>query len=122
MDHKVLLDHKVKLYNFLKQEKQKIQYTYDFGDSWDHTIIVEKIIETKETFSPALCLTGKRNAPLEDCGGIPGYYQCLEYLKNPDSVDEYYSDFLEDMDWDPEYFNLEEVNLSLKKLFKDDGK
>ena len=46
--HSVLLDHKVKLYNFLKQEKQKIRYTYDFGDSWDHTIIVEKIIEKKK--------------------------------------------------------------------------
>lgn len=114
----VLLDHKIKLLRYLLYEKQKIQYTYDFGDSWDHTIMVEKIIETKDAFEPALCLTGKRNAPLEDCGGIPGYYQCLEYLKNPDSVDECYSDFLEDAYWDPEHFDLDHVNTALKNLFK----
>ena len=118
----VLLDHKIKLSTFLKYEKQKIQYTYDFGDSWDHTIMVEKIIETKDAFEPAVCLTGKRNAPLEDCGGIPGYYECLECIKNPKNVDEYYSEFLEDTDWEPEHFDLDQVNTALKKLFTKEGK
>lgn len=119
----VLLDHEVKLSTFLKYENQKIQYTYDFGDSWDHTIMVEEIIETKDAFDPAVCLTGKRNAPLEDCGGIPGYYECLAYLKNPESVDEFYSDFLEDTLWDPEYFEIDKVNTALKKSFqKKEGK
>lgn len=115
----VLLDYKVRLHRFLKKEKQMIKYSYDFGDSWEHTIIVEKIIKADGNFVPAVCLDGKRNAPIEDCGGIPGYYCCLEYLKNsknPNVSD--YGEWLEDMNWDPEYFELENVNANLKRMFK----
>ncbi|MBP2375982.1 plasmid pRiA4b ORF-3 family protein [Paeniglutamicibacter psychrophenolicus] len=57
--------------------KDKIYYNYDFGDSWRHKIMVEKIID-----SPAgqavRCTGGRMRAPVDDIGGIPGWYHAIE--------------------------------------------
>ncbi len=50
-------------------EKFKFTYEYDFGDGWDHTILVEKILRPAEELKAPVCLDGKRSAPPEDCGG-----------------------------------------------------
>lgn len=57
-------------------------YEYDFGDSWEHAITVEKILPPA-TGTAALCLDGARACPPEDCGGIWGYAELLKALKNP---------------------------------------
>ncbi len=60
-----------------------IQYTYDFGDWWDHSILVESIdVGSPEVQLPA-CIDGRRAGPPEDCGGIHGYEQLLEVLADP---------------------------------------
>jgi Plasmid pRiA4b ORF-3-like protein len=59
-------------------------YEYDFGDSWEHEIIVEKILPPGSgPTTAALCLDGARACPPEDCGGIWGYANLLKILKNP---------------------------------------
>jgi hypothetical protein len=56
------------------------------------------------------CLKGKNSCPPEDCGGIWGYYDMLEILKDPDHEEyEDYSEWL-GVDFDPTYFDIEEVN------------
>ena len=53
--------------------KDRVRYTYDFGDDWEHDIILEKVIgPDAERRTPAL-LTGKGACPPEDCGGPWGY-------------------------------------------------
>nr|WP_276318630.1 hypothetical protein [Marinitoga lauensis] len=60
-------------------------------------------------------MDGKRAGPLEDCGGVWGYYSVLEALNDPANADE---DFLEWIgDYDPEYFDIEELNEELKNVF-----
>jgi len=55
-------------------------------------------------------LDGRRNGPPEDCGGVSGYEELLEVIKNPDHEEyEHYSTWVGD-DFEPEYFNLERVN------------
>jgi hypothetical protein len=51
-------------------EKSKVLYEYDFGDRWEHELLVEKILPRDEGTRYPLCLTGKRACPPEDCGGI----------------------------------------------------
>ena len=49
--------------------KSKLVYEHDFGDSWVHEIVVEKILEPEAGVIPA-CVTGKRSGPPEDIGGV----------------------------------------------------
>jgi hypothetical protein len=94
-----------------------LRYIYDFGDGWEHKITVEKIAEGDERFSGRpVCLAGEWSCPPEDCGGIYGYLGMLEALKDPEC--EEYEDTLEWLGegFDPEEFDLKEVNLMLKRI------
>jgi len=58
-------------------------YTYDFGDSWDHTILLERVLSKDPKMDYPQCIAGKNACPPEDCGGIPGYEYLKEILNNP---------------------------------------
>ena len=64
---------KMKISDLLKKEKEKIVYEYDFGDSWEHDVLLEKILPVDEKLKYPVCLTGEMNCPQEDCGGVCGY-------------------------------------------------
>lgn len=105
----------IKISDLLKKEKDKIIYEYDFGDCWEHDIILEKILPLDANTKYPLCLTGKMNCPPEDCGGIWGYSDMLEILQKPDHEEyESYIEWLGEK-FDPEYFNKDEVNELLRK-------
>jgi hypothetical protein len=92
-------------------------YEYDFGDSWTHRIKVEKILEQgPSTGSAVQCIDGARACPPEDCGGVWGYQDMLQVLKDP-KHEEYEStlEWLGD-DFDPESFGLEKINNFLKRF------
>lgn len=104
----------VRLDSILRKEKDKIDYEYDFGDSWMHQILLEKILPADSSQSLPVCIKGKRACPPEDCGGIYGYFHLLETLSGPDSDEK---DEL--LDWigvpiDPEAFDLDECNARLR--------
>jgi hypothetical protein len=101
----------------LINEKEKISYTYDFGDDWEHMIILEKILDIDKHIQYPICTAGRKNAPLEDCGGLWGYYDIVYAIENNDFsetehlFDEdgnfYYDDF------DPNFFDKDEINRRL---------
>ena len=98
------------LSDLLKKERDSIQYEYDFGDSWEHKIVLEKILPVDADFKIPRCTTGKRACPPEDCGGIWGYQDLLEAIQDPSNTD--HEEMLEWVgeDFDPEAFSIEEVN------------
>lgn len=104
----------VRVNDLLKKEKDKITYEYDFGDGWEHEIMLEKVLPPDKKKYYPVCIDGKRSAPPEDIGGIPGYYQFLEALDNPDhELHEMYDpEFLNE--FDPDYFDKDEINEFLK--------
>jgi len=55
-------------------------YTYDFGDDWQHTVVLEEVETVRKSERPLACLGGERRCPPEDCGGIHGYAEMLEIL------------------------------------------
>ncbi len=75
----------VHLSDLLRKEKDKIVYEYDFGDSWEHEMLLEKVLPADPNQALPLCIKGKRACPPDDCGGIYGYYQMLETLADPNS-------------------------------------
>ena len=104
---------KYKLSQLLKKEKESLIYEYDFGDSWEHKILLEKILPFDTKTALPVCIKGKRACPPEDCGGIWGYEELLETISNPKHPD--HENMLEWLggEFDPEEFDLEEINEDL---------
>lgn len=106
---------RIRISDLLTFEKDKMIYEYDFGDSWKHDIILEKILPYDSVKQFPICVTGKMNCPPEDCGGIWSYCQLLEIINQPDHVE--YEELMEWLggEFDPNYFNKDEVNEMLKE-------
>jgi len=73
-------DENAQVAGVLNKRGPKPKYIYDFGDSWEHALTVEKMLIPEPNVAYPLCTGGKRNCPPEDCGGIPGFYNKLEAL------------------------------------------
>jgi hypothetical protein len=59
------------------------RYTYDFGDGWDHRVVVEELRPPTADIAVPACIDGRRACPPEDCGGTGGYRELLEILGDP---------------------------------------
>lgn len=104
------------LRSYFERPKQKANYTYDFGDSWEHDILFEQWSDHAEALVHPLCIAGEYNAPPEDCGGIPGYYAMLEAVQNKKHPDhESLKEWLGE-DFDPARFDMAALNAGLKKI------
>lgn len=100
--------------------RTKIRYTYDFGDSWRHEIVVEKVIDDANV-APPVCTGGARACPPEDCGGPWGYADKLQTLAGPEDEDDEDNAELRDWmgrDFDPERFEVDAVNARLLEAFR----
>jgi hypothetical protein len=106
----------VKLSQVVSGENTKFYYEYDFGDSWYHKILVEKILPLEPDKHYPICLKGKRACPPEDCGGIGGYYEFLEVIRNPDHPEHEHMLEWAGGSFDPEAFDLDKINRRLEKI------
>lgn len=61
-----------------------IQYVYDFGDDWDHSIRIERVYEAIPGMIYPRLLKATGACPPEDVGGAWGYEEFLEALADPD--------------------------------------
>lgn len=109
-------ERKVTVGEVLAKPKAKIEYEYDFGDSWEHEIVLEKVLLPEQGVKYPVCLDGKNACPPEDCGGVWGYANLLEVIDDPE-----HPDHEETMEWlgeefDPEAFSVEAVNKALRKI------
>jgi hypothetical protein len=68
-------ENRIRLSSKLKTPKLRFRYLYDFGDDWEHSIVLEKILSSDD--ESTRCLAGKRNCPPEDCGGPRQYVEVL---------------------------------------------
>ena len=72
-----------RLGQFLTQQGDRIQYAYDFGDGWEHDIVLEKRLDPYPEAQLPTCLAGKGACPPEDCGGAWGYADVKEIVADP---------------------------------------
>ena len=105
---------RVKLSQLVTGEKFKFIYEYDFGDSWEHELLVEKILPPEKGAHYPRCIKAKRACPPEDVGGMWGYDDFLEAIQDPDHPD--HEDMLEWVggEFDPEAVDLDEINETLR--------
>jgi hypothetical protein len=103
----------VRLSGILGRVGSKAIYTYDFGDSWEHSIVLEKRLPDDPNQTYPVCTDGQLACPPEDCGGIPGFYDLVEALSDPNHErHEEMLDWLGD-DFDPQAFSVDNVNRML---------
>jgi hypothetical protein len=107
---------KIRSSDLISAVGESLIYEYDFGDSWNHEILIEKILPVDISVKYPVCLEGKRNGPPEDCGGVWGYHDLLEILKHPEH--EEYDSYIEWLGgkFDPGKFNIERVNSVFQRL------
>jgi hypothetical protein len=97
----------------------RIQYEYDFGDSWHHEVLFEGVLQADSKVKYPLCLEGARACPPEDCGGINGYSDFIEAIQNPDN--DRHDELLQWVGghFDPEHFDPAEATKAMKKGLPD---
>ncbi len=115
-DIKFVEESRVRVGRVLKAEGDSVRYDYDFGDNWQHAIVLEKILPAPDVRPGPICLGGERHRPPEDVGGTSGYERLLEVIFDP--THEEYEHY---MGWvggsfQPEEFNVDAVNETLARM------
>ncbi|MDD2642682.1 MAG: plasmid pRiA4b ORF-3 family protein [Bacteroidales bacterium] len=120
----------MKISDLITECGDSVIYLYDYGDNWEHTIELLEVITDITAWAEASrvaavgeggtdagngclflkCHAGERRCPAEDCGGIRGYHEMLKILRNPAHSDYKSTHTWLGDDFDPNYFNLQEVN------------
>lgn len=83
-DARVYDANEVRLRDFSRQPGTSFKYVYDYGDTWRHTVTLEKVLAVKPAPRTATCIEGARCCPPEDGGGTSGYFEFLRVLLAPD--------------------------------------
>lgn len=107
-------ERRVRLRHVLRRPKDRMVYEYDFGDGWEHHVVLEAMGEEGREKPSTRVLAGKGACPPEDVGGIGGYYRFLEAIQDPKHPE--HRDLLE---WggrfDPDAFEVDAVNKYFQK-------
>jgi Plasmid pRiA4b ORF-3-like protein len=94
----------------------RLRYTYDFGDWWEHELLVEDVLPAGPEMVYPACVDGGRACPPEDVGGATGYAEFLDALADPG-----HPDHATMRDWlgrpfDPASFDPERTTTLLRRL------
>ena len=109
MDTKELPGWEQKIAEYFSMENNSADYIYDFGDDWYHKIKLEKILARDKNINYPVCVAGERACPPENCGGVCGYENLLQAIKNPKH--EQHRELLEWIGgkFDPEFFEPKKI-------------
>ncbi len=109
----------IKLKNVINYPSDRMTFTYDFGDNWQVSVVLEKIIEDKELPVKELprVLGGEGYGIIEDCGGVGGLEDIAKAFKKKKGEQyQEYCDWLEVTDLDLLTFDIDDMNFRLKKV------
>ncbi len=94
--------------------KLRIDYEYDFGDGWQHSIVLEKVTDAEPGVRYPRCIDGDRACPPEDVGGVWGFADFVEAITNSDH--EQHEEFLEwNGPFDPTEFDAKKATRRMKE-------
>jgi hypothetical protein len=117
-DSHIINAKETKLITLVDKEGEQFKYEYDFGDGWNHTIILEKYKSLKPKHQLPFCVSGALKCPPEDCGGIPGFYDFLSVISDKHHPDHKNTKAWAGGKFDPAEFDLVKINKQLKNIDK----
>lgn len=82
-DSNVAAAKNVKLATVIERGVRQLTYTYDMGDDWRHTVVVEAVGHGEPGIKYPRFITGERRCPPEDVGGFPGFELFVEAMSDP---------------------------------------
>jgi len=112
----------VRLDEVLAEPGDRLFYSYDYGDNWEHVIVLEAVLPVAPGSGLAVCTGGFRRGPAEDCGGTH-IYQLVEAATDPgntqaaDAVAELAEIFGSDLNIEASVgsdYDLDEINGALE--------
>jgi hypothetical protein len=97
-------------------EERRFVFEYDFGDGWEHDVVVEDLTRSHLGLKFAVCLDGENACPPDDVGGVNGYTKFLEAVTDPAHKE--HGRMLEwaDGPFDPAKFDLANTNALLQMV------
>lgn len=103
-------ERRTRLGDLLKHPKDRLIYEYDFGDSWEHDVLLEAIADAQPELRYPRVIAGKRACPPEDVGGYPGYAEFVDAISDPNHDE--HDTMLEwvGRQFDPEHFDVIAAN------------
>ncbi len=109
-------ERRILLAEAMRRHARVFDYMYDFGDHWQHAVVLEEIYTRPVPRVAARCLAGENACPPEDIGGPPGYDDFRAALVDPQH--EAHEDFvaLYGEGFEPALFDLDATNRALEKL------
>ncbi len=109
----VVNEKRLTLDKILKAGVKRFTYTYDFGDDWEHVILIEGTVTRAAGQRYPACIAGKRACPPEDSGGIYGYARLIEIMADPSHPEhDEMSEWLGE-DFTPDDFSIVEADASV---------
>jgi hypothetical protein len=107
---------KVRLADFQFRTGESFRYEYDFGDGWEHELLIEAILAPDPQKHYPVCIDGQRACPPEDSGGASRYMEILEILDTPRHPEKRELKQWLGRSFDPERFLRGEVNKRLRRI------
>jgi len=103
-------ERRFRLQDLLRKPRDRMVYEYDFGDGWEHDVVLEEIGTSLPRARYPMVLAGRRACPPEDVGGIGGYYHFLKVIESPKHPE--HRDMIEwcGGSFDPEAFDVQRIN------------
>lgn len=123
-------EHEVRLDQVLDAPGAVLTYEYNFGDGWTHAIVLDGFLDLDGDAPPVRCLDGAGECPPEDCGGVHRYNELAGWIRGgyrSEDLDEYDAENADDLrawlppDFDPNSFDLDEINRSLDLVVRGDS-
>lgn len=111
----------VPLKTFIMKTGDIARYHYDYGDGWELEVLLEDIFQKEKDKKYPICVDGDLSGPPEDCGGVHGYYRCIDALTDLDDSEgllTWLGDWRPD-DFDPSKVKFESPRERFNKAMKD---
>lgn len=123
-NHEGVPEVQVRLDEVLSEAGDTLAYAYDYGDGWEHLIMLEAALPRRRDAPRAVCADGRRDGPAENCGGVDSY-ELIVAATDPARPGhaaarlefmEIFGDEIDPADFQTTPFNVDEVNTALERL------
>jgi hypothetical protein len=113
-DDYIINEKAVTVKHLLPRDQSSLRWDYDFGDGWEHDVVVEAIEPLNPKTKYPVVLDGARACPPEDVGGPGGYEELLRVLNDPNDEEHEHMASWAPEGFEPAAFDLVAANRRLR--------